>query len=158
MNQKDEKWAIFWCDLLSPIIFGEIEKEATLKFLIKTAQTEVVFPNGEVKKPSLSTLKRKLKKYRKSGFKALARKRRADIGKTRKVAAEIMEKAIELKKDQPSRSPRIINDFLNELYDTTICPSTLYFHLKNAGATKLKLGLTNLKVRKRWTMEHTHDL
>lgn len=158
MNQKEEKWVIFWCDLLSPIIFGEIEEEGTHRFLVETSQTEVVFPDGQVKKPDLSTLKRKLEKFQKGGFKALARKRRGDRGKPRKVATEVIEKAIELKKDQPYRSPETINRFLNALYGATIPRSTLYFHLKNAGATKLKLGITNLKVRKRWTTEHTHDL
>lgn len=68
MNQKEEKWAIFWCDLLHPIIFGEIEEEGTHKFLVETSRTEVVFPDGRVKKPRLSTLKRKLKKIPKGWF------------------------------------------------------------------------------------------
>lgn len=50
MNQKEEKWAIFWCDLISPIIFGEIKKGEISKFLKEIAEKEVVFPDGEVKK------------------------------------------------------------------------------------------------------------
>lgn len=126
MNRKEEKWAIFWCNLLNPIIFGEIEEDETHQFLIKIAKIEVVFPDGRVKKPHLSTLKRKLEKYQKDGFNGLARKRRADIRKPRKVLAEVIEKAIELKKEQPSRSPKTINYFLNELYGVMLPPSTLY--------------------------------
>ena len=27
MDKEQEKWAIFWCDLLSPVIYEEIEPE-----------------------------------------------------------------------------------------------------------------------------------
>ena len=36
--------------------------------------------------------------------------------------------------------------------------STLYRHLKQANATRIKLGVLRKKVRKRWTRNHTHDL
>jgi hypothetical protein len=60
MHLQEEKWAIFWCDLLKPIIFEEIEEEGIHQFLQKTAQTPVVFPDGRMATPSVSTLKRKL--------------------------------------------------------------------------------------------------
>ena len=158
MHLQAEKCAIFWCELLRPIIFEEIEEEGVHQFLQQTAQTQVVFPNGRMAKPSLSTLKRKLKKYRRGGFNALGRKPRNDKGQPRKVPAEIMAKAVELKKEQPYRSHRTINRFLQDMYGTTVCRSTLYDHLRNAGATRLKLGITGQKVRKRWTSDHTHAL
>ncbi|MBE7545704.1 MAG: hypothetical protein HS127_00855 [Planctomycetia bacterium] len=49
MKSKDEKWALFWCNLLHPVIFGEIEKEQTNLFLKKLCLQEVVFPNGKEK-------------------------------------------------------------------------------------------------------------
>jgi transposase InsO family protein len=158
MHHQAEKCAIFWCELLRPIIFEEIEEEGIHQFLQQTAQTQVVFPNGRMAKPSLSTLKRKLKKYRLGGFNALGRKPRNDKGQPRRVSAEIMAKAVELKKEQPYRSHRTINRFLQDIYGTTVCRSTLYDHLRNAGATRLKLGVTGQKVRKRWTTDHTHAL
>ncbi|KPA18122.1 Integrase catalytic subunit, partial [Candidatus Magnetomorum sp. HK-1] len=43
--------------------------------------------------------------------------------------------------------------------DSIIIPrSTLYRHLKQEGATRLKLGVSKMKVRKRIVKEHTHDL
>lgn len=158
MNQQAEKWAIFWCDLLRPVIFEEIEEEGIHQFLQQTAEKEVVFPDGRVAKPSLSTLKRKLKKYRRGGFNALGRKARNDRGQPRKVSAEIMAKAVELKKEQPYRSCQTINRILHDMYSVTLCRSTLYDHLKKAGATRLKLNITDQKVRKRWTTDHTHAL
>ncbi|MCF6155186.1 MAG: hypothetical protein E3K36_08025 [Candidatus Brocadia sp.] len=33
MKSKDKKWALFWCKLLHPVIFGEIEKRQTNQYL-----------------------------------------------------------------------------------------------------------------------------
>ena len=147
MKSKDEKWALFWCKLLHPIIFGEVEREQTNQFLKKLCLQEIVFPNGKRKKPCISTLRRKLNRYRKDRFQSLARKTRKDRGASRRFSREIIDKAIELKKEQPRRSDDTINRFLMEYYGKTIPKSTLYRHLKLAGATKLKLGVSQQKVR-----------
>ena len=158
MEKEQEKWAIFWCEMLTPVIYEEIEPESANQFLRKLAKTKIRFPDGSVRKPSLSTLRRKLNRYRQGGFDALARKGRSDLGKSRNIAGEIIEKAIELKKEQPHRSPKMINRLLEEIYGTTIPRSTLYRHLKQANATRIKLGVLKEKVRKRWSRDHTHDL
>ena len=158
MDKEQEKWAIFWCELLTPVIYEEIEPELTNQFLKKLAKIKTRFPDGRVGKPSLSTLRRKLNRYRQGGFDALARKGRSDRGKSRNMAGEIVQKAIELKKEQPYRSADTINRFLENIYGTTIPRSTLYRHLKQANATRIKLGVLRKKVRKRWSRNHTHDL
>jgi transposase InsO family protein len=158
LDKQAEKWAIFWCDLLKPLIFEEIEAEATNRFLKELAHTEVLFPDGRIAKPSVATLRRKFNRYRHGGFDALFRHARSDRGKPRNTGPEVMQKAIELKREQPCRSPMVINQFLQEMYSTTVPRATLYRHLKAAGATRLKLGVLKQKVRKRWTREHTHDL
>jgi len=43
LDKDQEKWAIFWCDLLKPLIFGEIEAEATNRFLKQLAKKKL-FP------------------------------------------------------------------------------------------------------------------
>jgi transposase InsO family protein len=158
MKPKDEKWALFWCGLLHPILFEEIDAQETNRYLKGLAQTEVLFPDGRVGKPSLSTLRRKLNRYRQKGFAALARQRRADRGKARSVSPEVLAFAVELKREQPFRSHRSINRFLRDRFGVTVPKSTLYRHLRAAGATRLKLGIVKKPVRKRWTREHTHDL
>ena len=50
--------------------------------------------------------------------------------------------AIALKKQQPYRSPDAINDFLQNEFGRTIPKSTLSRHLRQAGATRRKLGVT----------------
>ena len=158
MDKEQEKWAIFWCDLLSPVIYDEIQAELINRFLKELTQKKLRFPDGRIGYPALSTLRRKLNRYQNGGFDALARRRRDDRGKPRSIATEIIEKAIELKKEQPFRSPDTINRMLKEMYGKTVPRSTLYRHLKQANATRVKLGVLQKKVRKRWTRNHTHDL
>jgi transposase InsO family protein len=70
----------------------------------------------------------------------------------------MINKAVELKRDQPKRSHVPINEMLKGEFHATLPPSTLYWHLKRAGATRVKLGVSKKKVRCRWTRDHTHDL
>ncbi len=71
MNTEHEKRALFWCELLKPIIYGDVEPEGEHAFLAMIAQKPVTFPDGRTRVPSLSTLKRKLQRFRQGGFDAL---------------------------------------------------------------------------------------
>jgi putative transposase len=158
VKQKDEKWALFWSDLLRPVLFDEVEPEQIQDFLKELCDKETIFPGGRVGKPSLSTLRRKLNQVRTGGFDALARKDRKDRGHARAAPGAVIATAVQLKKEQPRRSHATINRFLKDLYGVVLSRSTLYRHLKDAGATRLKLGIVKTKVRKRWSRDHTHDL
>ena len=158
MPDQQELWAVFWCSLLSPLLYGEIPPEEAGRFLEQLASTERLFPDGKVRKPSRATLWRKWKRYREGGFEALFRKRRSDRGKPRKASQAMIDKAVELKKEQPYRSDEPINQFLYEQFRAKIPKSTLYRHLKRAGATRLKLGISRKKVRCRWTREQSNAL
>lgn len=158
MKDKDQRWAVFWCGLLRPVIFGEFDKGERHAILREISQVEVLFPDGVKKKPSLSTLKRKLKRYEEEGLEGLVRRRRSDRGRPRAFPQAVIDKAIELKKDLPKRSAYTINKFLKVQFGTTIPESTLYGYLAQAGATMRKLGITVKPVRCRWTRDHTHSL
>jgi hypothetical protein len=137
MNAHDETWAVFWCSLLAPVLFGEVPAKESGRFLRSLAEKECTFPDGRRKKPSLSTLRRKLKLYRQRGFEALAKRPRSDRGRSRKYPPAMLARAVELKKEQPRRSQETINQFLRQEFGRTIPPSTLYRHLKAAGARVL---------------------
>ncbi len=158
MSPQEERRAVFWCGLLRQVIFGEIARGAVTDHLKILASKEVVYPNGKKRKPSFSTLKRKLKQYRKSGFLALARKRRRDAKSVRASEPEVIQTAVEAKREVPTRSPHTLNLILEQRHGKQVTRSTLYRHLKAAGATRLKLGVGKEPVRKRWSREHTHDL
>ena len=158
MTEKEKQWALFWCGILHPIIFGEVKRGEVYPKLVEISLCEHLHPDGVLKRISLSTLKRKLRRYKKEGFENLVRKKRADFGKSRAHGEEILKKAVEIKKDQPGRSPVIINTFLKDYYDKIIPSATLYRHLKKEGATRIKLGIIKEKVRCRWTREQCNDL
>ena len=155
---RDERWAIFWCGLLEPVLFEDLEPKEVRRVLRQLSQTACIFPDGTVRKPSISTLRRKLKRFREAGVEALYRKPRADRGRPRKHDASVIERAVAIKRDLPTRSDEAINRFLKTESHPPIPRSTLYRYLKQAGATKLKLDLTRNPVRKRFTHDHTHDL
>jgi transposase InsO family protein len=158
MRECDEREAVFWCGLLHEVLFGQIERGKLLPFLRELSRKEYVFPDGRRCKPSISTLKRKLKLYREKGFVGLPRKRREDLGAFRAEKGEVLASAIGFKCENPKRSVATLNQLLKARHGKRIARSTLYRHLKAAGATRMRLGLCKEPVRKRWTCEHTHDL
>ncbi len=158
MNDKKEREALFWCSLLQPALYGEIPSGGLEAYLRELASRPLIFPCGKEKCPSVSTLKRKLKAFRNGGFNKVKRKLRADRGASRAVPQAVVDRAIEVKCDQPFRSPAMINQILEAEYGKTIPPSTMFRHLKKAGATRLKLGVVKKPVRKRWTTERPNDM
>ena len=135
---RHEQGAIFWCSLLQPLLCGEIPPQEAADFLRELTETERLFPDGQLRKPSRATLYRKWKQYRDGGFDALLRQRRSDRRKARKNRRKrqaMIDRAIELKKDQPRRSEEPINQFLRDEFQETLPKATLYRHLKQAGAT-----------------------
>ena len=157
-SDRHEQWAVFWCSLLQPLICGEVPPEEAGKFLRELAATEQLFPDGQRKKPSRAALWRKWKLYREGGFEALLRKRRSDRGQPRKVNPAVIDRAVELKKDQPLRSDETINQFLEHELKLKLPKSTLYRHLRKAGATRIKLGVSKQKVRRRWSRDQSNAL
>ena len=161
MKDKDLDWALFWCALLDRVIHGEIDREdqaAVRTFLKAAASEERLHPNGVRKKPSLTTLARKLDTYLAKGFEGLARRPRSDRGKPRAHSEKMIERAVALKRDQDKRSHVVINQFIKVEFDKRIPKSTLYQHLKAAGATRIKLGTSKKKVRCRWTRDYSNAL
>jgi putative transposase len=157
-HERHEQWAVFWCSLLAPLLYGEIPAAEAGRFLRQLSQTDCEFPDGKRRQPARATLWRKWKQYREGGWDALMRRRRKDRGQPRRDRAAMIQKAIVLKKDQPRRAHGAINDFLQAEFHRTIPKSTLYRHLKRAGATRLKLGVSQQKVRCRWTRDQSNAL
>lgn len=158
MTESEERWAVFWCSLLAPLLCGEVPAEEAGAFLRQLAAAERLFPDGRQRKPSRSTLWRKYQQFRQGGYAALLRKRRSDRGQPRQASQRMIDRAVELKREQPLRSDETINQFLTAEFGSKVPKSTLYRHLKRAGATRLKLGLSRRKVRRRWTRDHSNAL
>jgi transposase InsO family protein len=153
MGRNDEAWAVFWCSLLSPVLMGEIPEAERERYFQKLSQQERLLPNGQRRRISVRTFRRQWRRLKDGGVPGLYRRRRSDRGQPRKKHADILARAVELKKEQPLRSDKVINQILKREFGRTLPRSTLYQHLRRAGATRRKLGVSTQKVRCRWTRE-----
>lgn len=153
MGRNDEDWAVFWCSLLSPVLLGEIPEAQRERYFQKLSREERRLPNGQRRCISVRTFRRQWRRLKDGGVPGLYRRRRSDRGKARKKHAHLLARAVELKKEQPQRSDRVINRILKREFGRTVPRSTLYQHLRREGATRRKLGVSTQKVRCRWTRD-----
>jgi len=153
MGCNDEAWAVFWCSLLSPLLLEEIPQGRRERYFHQLSREERLLPNGRRRCISVRTLRRKWRQLKKEGVLGLYRRQRCDRGKPRSRHADLLARAVELKKEQPYRSDQVINRVLQREFGRQVPRSTLYRHLRQAGATRRKLGVSSEKVRCRWSRD-----
>lgn len=158
MNYKRDEWTVFWCSLLGPILLEEVSAGERRRYLKHLSQQEVLLPNGQRKRLSYSTLRRKVRRFQQQRVVGLQRRPRQDRGKIRKQREQMMLRAVELKWEQPYRTPRAINKFLAMEFGRTIPRSTMNHYFRLHGVTRLKLGVSTVKIRCRWTREQSNAL
>lgn len=158
IDPNKDDWAVFWCQLLGPILLDEVEPGERRRFLRNLSQQAQKLPNGKVRCLSLSTLRRKVRQFRQQRLAGLQRQPRRDRGQSRKDRQAMLERAVQLKREQPRRSPQAINKFLAKEFGRTIPKSTLNRHLHQAGVTRRKLGVVKEPIRCRWTRDQTNVL
>jgi transposase InsO family protein len=160
MDRNDQAWAVFRCSLLKPVLLGEIPASERGAYFRKLSQQEHLLPNGTRKKISARTLRRWWKQLREGGVEAMFRQQRTDRGQPhrKQKQSEILARAVELKREQPRRSAHVINQILRQEFGRDVPASTLYRHLRRAGATRLKLGVSEQKIRCRWSRDHSNAL
>ena len=157
-GRNDEAWAVFWCSLLSPLLTGEIPADQRGRYFRELSEQERLLPNGQRKRISVRTLRRQWRRLRLEGVKGVFRRRRKDRGQARRAQADLLARAVELKKEQPYRSDQVINCILKHEFGREAPRSTLYRHLQREGATRRKLGISKEKVRCRWTRDQSNAL
>lgn len=158
MHPTEDDWAVLWCRLLGPILLDDVEPGERRRFLRELSRQPVKLPSGVTKCISLSTLRRKVRRFRQSRLTGLLRQSRRDRGQPRKDRRAVLIRAVELKREQPRRSPQAINLLLSHEFGRTVPTSTMNRHLRKAGATRRKLGIVNEKIRCRWTRDHSNAL
>jgi transposase InsO family protein len=158
MGRNDEAWTVFWCSLLSPLKLGEIPERERERYFQKLSCEERLLPSGKRGYVSVRTLRRKWRRLEKDNVAALYRRRRSDRGQPRKRQADLLTRALELKREQPRRSAHVINAILKREFGREVPASTLYRHLRDQGATKRKLGFSKEPIRCRWTRDQSNAL
>jgi transposase InsO family protein len=158
MKQHDDDWAVFWCSLLGEILLDEVPAGERRRYLHDLSQKVVTLPNGQRKRFSLSTLRRKVRQFKQQRIAGLKRRPRTDRGGIRKERRAILQRAIQLKREQPRRSPRAINQILAREFGRTIPKATLNRHFRQAGVTRKKLADPQPVIRCRWTRDQANAL
>lgn len=139
-TQQERTRALFYAqEWLIPLLqIEEGERSARVRAL---AEQEWDIPESCRCGVSESTLWRLLKCYRQEGLEGLFRKPRLDAGRARVLPAHILERAIEIRKDLPSRSVRRIMTVLKREYPLEIDQvksSTLSRALSAAGYPRVR--------------------
>ena len=159
MSRDDQAQAVFRCALLSPLLTGEIPEAEREAYFRKLAEREHLLPNGKRKHLSVRTFRRWWNRLKTEGVEGGYRRTRRDRGEPRKDKQRLLlDRAVELKKEQPRRSHVVINRILVKEFGRGVPRSTLYRHLKREGATRRKLGVGPTKIRCRWTRDHANEL
>lgn len=153
MDPNDLAWTAFRAGLLAPLLTGEVTSQERARYFHDLSQKQHTLPSGKVGTVSLRTLRRWYQQLRTDGLSRLSPQRRSDRGQARRVNQDKIQRAIELKRQGPSRSDQVINQILMGEFGSRLPASTLYRHLAIHGATRTRLGLQEKKVRCHWTRD-----
>lgn len=144
--QMDEKQrqevANFRYGLIAPAVTRKLNPGEQAVLLREIASYTYDIPYSQTKKVSLRTLERYLKAYRENGWEALLPSVRADKLQCKQIAPDVLEKAISLKRENPTRSVRqvmAILELARFVEPGTLKESTLSKQLRRRGMTRKAL-------------------
>ena len=153
--------ALFRYGLIAPLIHDPPPSGHQEKRLRQIASKTYTIPASTRTRVSVTTLRRYLKLYREGGFDALCPKPRADKGKPRAFPPDLVEKAIALREEQPSRTTRTLVDILQRDpsldLDEPINVHTLTTHLRQRGKTR-RLLRQKVETHRRFERPRVNDL
>lgn len=118
----------------------------------KAAECKYINHYGQSLQFSQRTLWRWLNAYRDFGLLALKPQRRNDVGESRALSADVLEQAVQLRKEKPQRSTKTLIDILERkkvVEPGSLKRSTLDRHLNHIGASRRILHSLGTKVFKK---------
>jgi hypothetical protein len=161
MMQMDEKQrqevANFRYGLIAPIVTRTLNPGEQAAMLREIAGHTYEIPHSGTQKVSLRTLERYLKAYREGGWEALLPSVRADKLQCKQIAPDVLEKAIALKQEQPTRSVRQIMAILELarfVEPSQLKESTLSRQLRSRGMTRKALENEQKSTFRRFEATH----
>ncbi len=153
--------ALFRYGLIAQLVHTPPDKGQQEALLREIASRTYTIPGSTRTRVSITTLRRYLRTYRDQGFEALRPGARADAGAPRAFPPEVLEKAIALREEQPSRTTQTIVDILRRDESLSLPRSlnvhTLTTHLRRQGKTRHLLAQTG-KTYRRFERDHTNSL
>jgi len=143
-HERNMEIALFRYGLISSLLFDPLAAGELEKALRQIASKSYTIPSSTRTQVGISTLRRYLKLYNQGGFDALRPKGRSDKGRPRAFPAEVIEKAIALREEQPARTTSTLADILKRDPELSLeqIPNehTLASHLRSRGKTRRLLS------------------
>jgi putative transposase len=153
--------ALFRYGLIAQLVHTPPDSGQQERLLREIASRTYTIPGSARTRVSLTTLRRYLKTYREKGFEALRPGPRTDAGTPRAFPPEVLEKAIALREEQPSRTTQTLVDILQRDENLSLPRSvnvhTLTTHLRRRGKTRRVLAQTG-KTYRRFERDHVNSL
>src|SRR5579872_3420940 len=142
-EERRTQIALFRYGLIAPLVHRPLERgEIGAHLRAIAAQTHQI-PFSTRTRVDEETAWRYLARYRKGGFQALKPQPRADAGQARRIPEEMIEKAIAVREEVPTRSTTTIIEILRRdpafPADLTIAPRTLRDILRRRGKSRRQL-------------------
>lgn len=143
MDEKQrQEIANFRYGLIAPVVTRKLSPGEQAAILREIASHTYEIPYSKTQTVSLRTLERYIQAYRKGGWEALLPSERADKLQCKQIAPDVLEKAVALKLENPTRSVRQIIAILELARFAppgTIKESTLSKQLRRRGMTRKDL-------------------
>ena len=155
--------ALFRYGLIAPLLFDPLAAGQLESALREIAAKTYSIPYSKRIRVGISTLRRYLILYNQHGFDALRPQERTDKRRARVFPTEVLDKAIALREEQPTRTTAMIVNILKQDEDLKsklgqpLNVHTLTTHLRQQGKTRHLLANTG-RVFKRFEREHTNSL
>lgn len=155
-DDPDLETALFRHGLIAHLIHhppdsGRLEAE-----LRQIAAQTYVIPHSKRTRVSIASLRRYYRAYRAHGFEALLPKRRRDAGLPQAFDPAVLQRAIELREQQPGRTTPMLVEILKR-EGQAVNAHTLATHLRQAGKTRKLLGGQPAPTR-RFERDHVNAL
>lgn len=158
MNEiQRQRIANFRYGLIAPLVTRKLELGEQAQLLKEIAKHSYDIPYSTSKFVSVRTLERYIKAYREGGWDALKPSPRADKLRSKAIEPGVLEKAIALKKENPTRSVRQIMAILELakfVQPGELKESTLSKQLRRRGMTKKEMEKENKDSFRRFEAEY----
>lgn len=137
--------ALFRFGVIAPLVQAQVTAEEKNLLRREILAREYEWPNGRTKPVDETTVRRWVRRYRQQGFEGLMDGKRADAGKCRAIAGDVLLAAENLRRELPTRSVKTIISLLESAgYETkALADTTLGRHLNGRGASKARLAHGN---------------
>jgi transposase InsO family protein len=153
--------ALFRYGLIAQLVHTPPDTGQQERLLREIASRTYTIPDSTRTRVSITTLRRYLKTYREKGFDALRPAPRADTGSPRAFPPEVLDKAMALREEQPSRTTQTIVDILQRddrlSLPRSVNVHTLTTHLRRQGKTRRLLAQAPRTYR-RFERDHVNSL